>query len=89
MVKLDNDPGSKLEYPKLSGKPSECFLKVRDEVERVLVPKVDQVDKMREQFSGFAPSLVPDSMKDTEVAFQALVIGWETRRESWRTDSET
>ena len=31
------------------------------------VPRVDQVDKLREHISGFALSLVPDTVKDIEV----------------------
>ena len=50
------------------------------EMERALksnrVPKVDQVDKLREHLSGFALSLVPDSVKDIEVAFKALEDQW-------------
>ena len=40
------------------------------------VAKMDQVDKLREQLSGFALSLVPDSMKDIDAAFQALSDQW-------------
>ena len=41
------------------------------------VAKIDQVDKLREHMSGFALSLVPDSQKDIEVAFQALSDQWD------------
>ena len=72
--------GSKLDYPKFSGKFSECFLKFKDKMVRAFksnrVAKVDQVDKLREQLSGFALSLVPDSQKDIDVAFQALSDQW-------------
>ena len=40
------------------------------------VAKVDQVDKLRECLSGFALSLVPDSMKDIDTAFRALSDQW-------------
>ena len=76
----EKEPSSKLEYPKFSGKFSECFLKFREKMERAFkanrVPVVDQVDKLRDQLSGFALSLVPDSMKDIKVAFQALHDQW-------------
>ena len=77
---LEKDTGAKIEYPKFSGKFSECFLKFKDKMERAFksnrVPKVDQVDKLREQLSGFALSLVPDSVKDIEVAFKSLEDQW-------------
>ena len=76
----EKEPSSKLDYPKFSGKFSECFLKFREKMERAFkanrVPVVDQVDKLREQLSGFALSLVPDSMKDIQVAFKALHDQW-------------
>ena len=77
---LEKDTGAKIEYPKFSGKFSECFLKFKDKMERAFksnrVPKVDQVDKLREQLSGFALSLVPDSVKDIEFAFKSLEDQW-------------
>ena len=39
-------------------------------------PKVDQVDKLRENLSGLALTLVPDSVKNIAVAFQALHDQW-------------
>ena len=73
---LHKDIGSKLEYPKFSGKFSECFLKFKEKMERAFkanrVPLVDQVDKLRENLSGFALSLVPETTKDIKIAFEAL-----------------
>ena len=78
---LELDVGTKLEYPKFSGKFSECFLKFKDKMLRAFksnrVAKVDQVDKLRECLGGFALSLVPDSMKDIDAAFQALSDQWD------------
>ena len=77
---LQKELGSKIEFPKFSGKFSECFIKFREKMERALkvnrVPKVDQVDKLRENLSGLALTLVPDSVKDIDVAFQALHDQW-------------
>ena len=65
---LDRNVTSKLDYPTFSGKYSECFIKFKQKMERALrankVPKVDQVDKLREHLSGFALLLVPDSTRD-------------------------
>ena len=48
---LELDVGTKLEYPKFSGKFSGCFLKFKDKMLRAFksnqVAKVDQVDKLR------------------------------------------
>ena len=77
---LEKVSGSHIEYPKFSGKSSECFVKFKEKMERAFkanrVPKIDQVDKLRENLSGFALSLVPDTVKDIEVDFQALSDQW-------------
>ena len=80
LYSLDVNSGAKLEYPKFSGKFSEDFVKFQDKMERAFkanrVPKVDQVDKLREMLSGFALSLVPDNMRSIDAAFQALKQQW-------------
>ena len=80
LFSLEKESSSKVEYPKFTGKFSECFVKFQEKMERALkanrVPKMDQVDKLREHLSGFALSLVPDTVKDIEVAFKALEDQW-------------
>ena len=50
------------------------------------VPKVDQVDKLRENLSGFALSMVPDSVKDIKVDLTPSMNSGETLRESYKAD---
>ena len=77
---MDKDSGTKLDYPQFSGKFSEDFLKFKDKMEKDFrankVVNVDQVDKLREQLSGFAKTLVPDNMRNIADAFQALSEQW-------------
>ena len=73
---LDKEVTSKLDYPKFSGKPSECFVKFQEKFERALksnkVPKIDQADKLRENLSGDALRHIPDTVKDINTAFETL-----------------
>ena len=73
---LQPAPVSLAEYPKFAGKDAQCFFTFEEKMRRCLkanrVPRRDQAAKLREQLSGHALGLVPESIQDVEIAFDAL-----------------
>ena len=73
---LQPAPTSLAEYPKFGGKDSQCFFTFEEKVRRCLksnrVPQRDQTAKLRENLSGHPLNLVPESMQDVDIAFNAL-----------------
>ena len=73
---LQPAPTSLAEYPKFSGKDSQCFFTFEEKVRRCLksnrVPRRDQAAELRKQLSGHPLGLVPESIQDVDVAFDAL-----------------
>jgi len=73
---LQPAPTSLAEYPKFGGKDAQCFFTFEEKVRRCLksnrVPRRDQAAELRKQLSGHPLKLVPESIQDVDVAFDAL-----------------
>jgi hypothetical protein len=65
-----------MEYPKFAGLDNQCFFQFEEKMRRCLksnkVPLIDQVPKMREYLAGHALNMVPESMKEMNVALDIL-----------------
>ena len=76
LYSLEDRPTSLMEYPKFSGKDSQCFYTFQEKMEEALVankvPDKSLVAKLRENISGYPLTLVPESMKSLEDAMAVL-----------------
>ena len=70
LYSLEDRPTSLMEYPKFSGKDTQCFYTFQEKMEEALVankvPDKSLVAKLRENISGYPLTLVPESMKELE-----------------------
>ena len=73
---LQTAPTLLLEYPKISGRDTQCFFSFKEKVLRCLksnkVLRVDQPSKLRELLTGHPLALVPESIKTLEKALSVL-----------------
>ena len=66
----------KVSYPMFKGQDNECYQDFKIEIEKAFtknkVTRSDKVKKLRECLRGYPKKLVPESIKDIDVAYEAL-----------------
>ena len=83
----------KVSYPVFEGRDDECYPDFKLEIEKAFtknkVAKSDKVKKLRECLRGYAKKLVPESLKDIDIAYDSLnnAYGDPTKLQRHRTSA--